>query len=348
MKRTRRILSRSNVGTLGVVEEEVPALKDGEILVEVDTSVISAGTELGSLKGEVRATGAEERWRPFGYQNAGVVVEVSPGVTRFKPGDRVACMGAGYAVHGTYANVPVNLAIHLPDSVSFEEGATIALAATAMNAVQRADLRFGEFVMVMGLGLVGQFAAQLSSIAGTHVMGVDRLDFRIQKCLASGVERAEVPGDDFEDVVNAFTRGYGLDAGYICFGGDGTSAMQQLAKLMKTSPDGHIYGRVVIPGGASVTHRFGAGLGNLDIRSAARTGPGYHDQAYEYGADYPPVFVPWTTQRNLEEIVRWLADGRLNARELVTHRYEIGQAVEACETIIQSPQKVLGVALKMR
>lgn len=348
MSRVRQILCRSNQGTLAVRTMDLPPLAEGEILVEVATSVISAGTELNGLSGPLQATGSEERWRPFGYQNAGVVLEVGPGVDRFKPGDRVACMGGGYAVHGTYANVPINMAVHLPDSVSFEEGATVALVATAMNAVQRAELQLGEFVVVMGLGLVGQFVAQLASIAGAHVLGVDRLPMRLEKGLALGLEEAITPDDNFKERVDAFTRGYGVDAAFICFGGDGTAALQQLAQVMKKAPDTHIYGRVVIPGGASVTHRFGAGLGNLDLRSAARTGPGYHDKAYEYGADYPPVFVPWTTRRNLEEIVGWMAAGRLRAGELITHRYALADAVAACQTIVDAPNEALGVALTMR
>ena len=72
------------------------------------------------------------------------------------------------------------------------------------------------------------------------------------------------------------------------FGGDATSAFhyQQIRAMLKTAPDTHKMGRIVIVGGASITHGFAAGLGNVDVISAARTGPGYHDEDYEHGADY--------------------------------------------------------------
>ena len=75
----------------------------------------------------------------------------------------------------------------------------------------------------------------------------------------------------------------------------------------------------VLVGGATVEHSFGAALGNLDIRSAARTGPGYHDKEWEHGASYPKVFVPWTTKRNLEEAM--LDCRRSAAGETVDYAY---------------------------
>lgn len=348
----RRVLARSRSGRLNVIEESVPQPQAGEILVEVEASLVSAGTELSGVRppapGEPAAAGDGESWRSFGYQNAGRVIAVGEGVTQFAPGERVACMGAGYAVHGTVACVPVNLAVHLPQNVSYEEGAFVALAATALNAVRRAEVVLGEFALVMGLGLVGQLTAQLCQLAGVHVMGSDRFEMRRQIALANGMEQAVGPEDALVDAARQFTRGYGMDAAFLCFGGDGTEAFRQIVSVMKRAPDTHVYGRVVIPGGATVTHAFGASLGNLDIRSAARTGPGYHDRAYEVGGDYPPVYVPWTTKRHLEELVLWISKGRLNVRSLITHRVSLEEAPQACYELVRSPQNALGLVIVMK
>ena len=101
-----------------------------------------------------------------------------------------------------------------------------------------------------------------------------------------------------------------MDCGIIAFGGDGTEAFRQIRSTLKTAPDTHKMGRIVIVGGATITHPFAAGAGNVDVISAARTGPGYHDEAYEHGADYPPVFVHWHTQRNLELVLRFMSEGK--------------------------------------
>ena len=58
----------------------------------------------------------------LGYSSAGIVEEIAPDVSQFKPGDRVVCAGGGYAVHGGYGLVPVNLASPLPEAVDFSPG----------------------------------------------------------------------------------------------------------------------------------------------------------------------------------------------------------------------------------
>lgn len=348
MTMIRKSLAKSNMGRLSVIEEEVPVLGPGQVLIEVDVSLISPGTELGGMRlRHDPVTGEEERWRVFGYQNAGTIIQLGDQVTGFSVGQRVACMGASYAVHGTYAVVPVNLTIPLPDQVSFEEGAFVALAATALQAVRRAELQLGEFVLVMGLGLVGQLTGQLATIAGTHVIGTDRLPLRLDIARRHGFEAVVGADDSLADVASRITRGYGLDCSFICFGGDATAAFKEAVAAMKRSPDTHVNGRVVVVGGATIQHQFGAPLGNLDIRSSSRTGPGYHDPQYERGADYPRVFVPWDTKRNIEEIMGWIATGRLHVADLISHRAPLTEAPDVCRTIIEEPEKTLGVILKM-
>jgi threonine dehydrogenase-like Zn-dependent dehydrogenase len=204
----------------------------------------------------------------------------------------------------------------------------------------------GEHVAIMGLGIVGYFCAQLASIAGAHVLAVDRLPLRVDAVAATGnVERVVNAGEDPVAVAQEFSRGYGFDGGIIAFGGDGTPALKTLYQMLKTAPDTHKMGRVVVVGGARIDHLFAAGLGNVDVRSSARPGPGYHDPDWEHGRDYPPVFVQWTTRRNVEECLRWMALGRLSTEPLITHRVPLDEAPAACERLIQSPAEALGVIL---
>lgn len=347
MASMRKVLAKSNFGRLAVIEQAIPELGPGEMLIEVEASVISAGTELGGVRSKEGANPSDEKWRSFGYQNAGRIVRIGEGVAGFQVGQRVACMGGEYAVHGTHAVAPVNLVTPLPDQLSFEEGAFIALAATALQAVRRAELQLGEYALVMGLGLVGQLTGQLAQLSGAHVLGADRFPLRMETARRSGLERVIGADEPLGEAARQFTRGYGLDCTFICFGGDATEPFKQAVAAMKQSPDTHPNGRIVIVGGASVTHKFGAPLGNLDIRSSARTGPGYHDPEYERGKGYPRVFVPWDTKRNLEEIMGWIVSGKLNVRDLISHRVPLAQAPEACRTIIEEPEKTLGVVVTM-
>ena len=343
----RRVGSIDGYGKGLCQEVDTPELKAGEVRVAVRASMISPGTELGSLRNLRANPEAERKARIFGYTNAGVVEEVGEGVEQFEVDQRVACMGGGYALHTDIALVPQNLCVALPDEVSFEEGSSVHLAATALHAIRRSAPVFGENGMVMGLGLVGQMSAQFGQLSGCHMMGVDRFPRRLEAARQAGIE-AVVQAEVEDPVARAeeVTQGYGMDFGVIAFGGDGTAAFEQIYASLKQAPDRHKMGRIVIVGGARIAHQFASGLGNVDVRSAARTGPGYHDGAYEYGGDYPPVFVEWPTQRNMAECMRAIAAGRLKVSPLITHEFELERIGEAVDILVEEPEKALGVVLK--
>ena len=152
--------------------------------------------------------------------------------------------------------------------------------------------------------------------------------------------------DNVPSVANRFSGGFGIDFGVIAFGGDASAAFQQLYEALRQQPDSHHTGRIVIVGGAHVTHGFGAGLGNVDVRSAARTGPGYHDSRWEAGRDYPPVLVEWSTRRNLSESLRAMADGRLRVEPLITHRFSLDRVADAVDLLIEQPGNAVSVVLQ--
>ncbi|MDE0313262.1 MAG: zinc-binding dehydrogenase [Candidatus Poribacteria bacterium] len=349
MNKIRKVVMRNDAGQIWTAEQETPAPKHGQLLIEVHASMVSPGTELGGIKRRRENPGDASQQRAFGYTNAGVVIAKAGDCDEFEVGDRVAGMGGGYALHATYACVPHNLCAKIPDNVKDEEAASIHLTATALHAVQRGRIRIGENVVIAGLGILGQFSSQIAKNAGAYVIGLDKLPLRLGIAENAGIDRAlNISETDPIPIAEEFTRGYGMDCGIIAFGGDATSAFQQIRAMLKTAPDTHKMGRIVIVGGASITHGFAAGLGNVDVISAARTGPGYHDEDYEHGADYPPVFVPWPTQRNLELSLRLMSEGKLDVQAVITDIVPIDQAAEACEKLIQTPNEALGVVFSMQ
>jgi len=341
----RRVVMLDGSGRISVEEETCPEPKPGQVLVEVRACCVSPGTELGGVPTRRRDPNPDLPRRAFGYSNAGVVVAQGAGCEDIPLGTAVACMGAGYAQHSTHAAVPRNLAVPIPDGVNFEAAATTHLAATAFHALRRGEFQLGEHVAILGLGIVGQFCAQLGTISGAHVLAVDRLPLRLRAVLPY-VERAvNGAAEDVIALAREFSRGHGFDGGVIAFGGDATPALHTLTQILKRAPDTHTMGRVVVVGAARVDQVFAAALGNVDVRSSARPGPGYHDKEWEHGKDYPPVFVEWTTRRNLEECLRFMALGRLHPEALITHRVPLTEAPEICETLIQAPGDALGVIL---
>jgi len=342
----RKVAAIDGKGQFHVIEEPVPEPKPGQVLIEVGASLISAGTELGGIARR-RENPSDGPPKPFGYQNSGTVTKLGEGVDRYKVGDRIACMGGGYAQHATHATVPVNLSVPIPQGVSFEEAAFCHLAATALMAVRRAGPEFGENFAIAGLGTVGQLASQLARLCGTHVVGLDRFPKRLDVAKALGADAVVnvTDGDPVPKVVG-FCRGHGIDAGIIAFGGDATECVKQLYAMMNQAPDTHRWGRIVCVGGAKVTLGLASSLGNVDIRSSARTGPGYHDEAWEHGGEYPDVIVKWHTRRNLEECLRAMAEGRLKVEPLISDVFALDEAPVACEKIVSQPSETLAVILK--
>jgi len=346
----RIVAAKMGNGHIGLIEENIPDVVPGTILVEVHNSLISPGTELGGWRGlrkELDNPDLKAEPTPFGYSNAGVVAEVGAGVEEFKPGDRVACIGSGYALHTDYAVVPHNLCVLLPKPVSFAQGSYAMLAATALHALRRARPELGEYAAVVGLGLVGQLTAQLHQLAGNYVIGWDTIAFRTEIARKWGIHARAVLGQT--DEVKAsylFTGGRGLDIGVLAFGGGANQAVESLENSLRRLPDGHPVGRIVVVGGARFSYK--STLTNVDIRRASRTGPGYHDPAWEVGPDYPPGLPRWTTRTNLQLCMRLIVEGKLNVDCLTTHVIPLADVDAGISAIIYGPDKILGVVLQMR
>jgi len=349
MPTTHHVAAVCHDGHIRLIEQTLAPLSSGMVLVRVRNSLISPGTELGSWEqlAQRRKNPVEQTEpRRFGYSNAGEVQAVGEGVTQFSTGQRVACIGAGYALHGEYSVVPQNLCFALPEEVSFSQGSYAMLSGTALHAVRRLEPQLGEFAAVLGLGLVGQLVGQLLQLAGVEVIGWEKLGAREEIARQWGIEQTvNVRNADPVQVSLDFTGGAGLDAAVLAFGGDAGEAYKKALASLKVSPDGHSMGRIVVVGQAMFQSEWTTS--NHDIRVAARTGPGYHDENWESGADYPPVFMPWTTRTNVERCLRWIGQGKLNVDILSTHRVQLSEVDEATSGMLERPEGILGVIFEM-
>jgi len=333
-------------GRITLIDSPVPEVEAGTVRVRVRTSLFSPGTEFGGWhRLENTADPGDTAPRPFGYANAGVVEAVGAGVTRFCNGDRVACMGPG-ALHTNLAVVPQNLCVALPDGVAFGDAAYGHLAATAMHVHRRSQASLGEFSAVAGLGVLGQLCAMVHQMAGVRVIGWDPIPQRLAVATRWGIDAVAQSGrDDVVAATERFTQGQGLDTAALAFGGQADAAVRDLIACFKTAPDGHPMGRLMIPGGAHFA--FPGGVTNLDICRVGRTGFGYHDEAWERGADYPPTVMRWTTQTNLDLCMRLIADNRFPVKALTTHTVCLEDAEQRIAALVQNPDEMLGVVLTM-
>jgi threonine dehydrogenase-like Zn-dependent dehydrogenase len=349
----RTVVSQQGDGHLRAIEMAIPKLRPGQVAIETAASLVSPGTEFGGWRGlAAQRESPQRRDQPqtFGYSCTGVVVGVAEDVQSLHKGDRVAAIGAGYALHSSFNLVPHNLCTRLPDDVSFEDGAFAMLAATAMHAVRRAALGFGEYACVVGLGPVGLLTAMLLKLGGQYVIGWDPVQSRCDISRRLGIDNAVLPGHDAEEATMTFSGGNGLDGAVLAFGGEGSEVVKSLVGCMKRSPDGHPCGVITVVGHPRFAYRDieSSGMSNIDLRRASRTGAGYHDLPWETGTDYPPVFMRWTTRTNLELCMRLIGEGRLNVGSSITHRVHVDSVDEQTQDMLDSPDEILNVIIDYR
>jgi NADPH:quinone reductase-like Zn-dependent oxidoreductase len=140
---------------------------------------------------------------------AGEVEAIGEGVTRWKPGDRVAGIfmqnwldgpptplkvkGAlGGDIDGTLAEQVVLSEmglVRMPRHMSFEEAATLPCAAvTAWNALAACDVKPGSTVLIQGTGGVSIFALQFARLKGARVLGISGSDEKLERAAAMGLD----------------------------------------------------------------------------------------------------------------------------------------------------------------
>jgi predicted dehydrogenase/threonine dehydrogenase-like Zn-dependent dehydrogenase len=279
-----------------------------------------------------------------GYSSAGTVIAIGEGVTDIRPGDRVACAGAGHAVHAEFACIPRLLLARIPadSEVSFDHAAATTVGAVALHGVRTADVKLGDMVGVIGLGLLGQLTVQILKAAGCRVVGMDIDRGRVDLALRLGADAASDSATAFFDACMQQSSGRGADAVLITAQTTSSDPVNLAAEVARDRAV------IVAVGTVGMTlERRPFYEKELDFRISRSYGPGRYDAAYEQkGVDYPIGYVRWTETRNMEAFLQLLADGKVDVGALITHRFPIDQAQSAYDVIAgKSQQPFLGVLI---
>ena len=350
-----------------------PSARSGGVLVRNRASLVSAGTERMVVDFAEKNLLQKARSRPdlvrqtldkakregllttfdavqnrldkpmsLGYSSAGVVLDVGHRASQFQINDRVACAGAGYAVHAEAVWVPKNLVIALPPEVDFESAAFTTLGAIALQGIRLSEVRLRDVAAVIGLGLLGQLAVQMLKAAGAVVIGMDIQPARAELARKLGADAVATDADQLAALCEQFSSGHGADVVLITADTKSNQPVELAGHVARDK------GTVVAVGSVGMTiPRKIYYEKELDFRISRSYGPGRYDHKYEEeGHDYPYAYVRWTEQRNMQAFVQLLAEGKVNVRPLVTHRFSIDDAPKAYEVITgKTSEPFLGVVL---
>jgi len=182
---------------------------------------------------------------------------------------------------------------------------------------------------------------QLLRAHGCRVLGLDFDRDRLALARTFGAEVVDLSaGADPLRAAETFTRGNGIDAVLITASTKSSEPVHQAAMMCRKR------GRIVLVGVTGLElSRADFYEKELTFQVSCSYGPGRYDENYERkGLDYPIGFVRWTEQRNFEAVLDMLADGRLDVKPLISHRFDITEAQRAYEVVAGS-EPSLGVLL---
>ena len=162
---------KSNPDRLVFCDVDKPVPNDNEVMIKVHSVSLNAA-DYRSMK-----MGLIPERKIFGADIAGTIESAGKNITSFEPGDKVMGDLASYGFGGLaeYVTAPEKALVLKPKQVSFEEAATLPMAAlTALQALRnKGGIRAGHKVLIVGsAGGVGTYAVQLAKHFGAEVTGV--------------------------------------------------------------------------------------------------------------------------------------------------------------------------------
>ncbi|MGC8861961.1 MAG: NAD(P)-dependent alcohol dehydrogenase [Armatimonadota bacterium] len=320
-------------------EEPVPDPGPGEVLVRIKSVGICASDLHYYRDGRIGSTVATTPI-VLGHEASGVVERLGPDATGLAPGDRVAiepakpCMRCewcrsghfnvcpGIPFFGTppvdgclreFVTWPARLCLKVPESLSFDEIAMLEPLAIGIYAVELAEPKAYETVVILGAGGIGLSVVAAMKAAGiSRVMVSEPLEARRSAALKMGASEVTIP-DSAEVDVDSFTGGRGADVVVECTGED--DAVRQMARLAR------ILGRLVIVGiPASDTYPFEASDARRKQLSA--------------------IFVRRSNQTT-ERAIELVSKGKIDAAALATHRFPLERTAEAMELALSKSDGVI-------
>ena len=302
-----------------------PHAGPGEAVVKIRASGM-CGTDLHRYRGTVAVNAIT------GHEPCGVIAELGAGAPAgLTVGDRVVvhhyagcglceicAMGfeqacphghvtfGGVDAHGANADyilVPSRLLVPLPEELSFEGGAAISCGTgTAWNGLKKMNVAGGDIVAIFGQGPVGLSGTMCAKAMGARVIAVDVVPERLELARGYGADHVINARDtDPVEAIKELTGGLGSTASLETSGNP--ECRSQILKAMRT------FGRCCYVGMGDPS--------TIDFRS---------DVIFKVAT----IFGSWTFSKSeLIEICRFMVEEKVPLDDLVTHRFDLDNAVEA-------------------
>jgi polar amino acid transport system substrate-binding protein len=317
-------------------------LEPEELWVETEITAFKIGTDRGNYEGAERVPGAPDYPRWVGDSNLGVVRGVGSAVSRFAVGDRVVTRQPHQSEYVISQNAGV---VKVPVGVHPEDAVYAHLYALSAHCYRKAFFQFGENVAVLGLGVLGLGAVALGPLLGARVVGLGNSSIRLEMAERMGAHAAYLSNDpDLGTKLDAFSDGAGIDL--VILTANPWPAYRTAVEAVR-------------PGGrVSIVSLPGRGEPALDFNPLAmdwfyRKGISLIAVSGPAGYLYPRSSGQAATVQNRFAsdqasafILSLMADGRLEPKRLITHRFHYTEMVKAYEMAYHREKSMLGVVFQ--
>ena len=311
-------------------EMEFPEVGPNDVGIRTAFSGISQGTERWALTGRYghwdRDYASAYPCSP-GYQAAGVLEEVGAEVPDLQVGDHVFTMGTHFAdpdhnypgpcqaSHSGYLVAERSQVWRVDPLVDLAGASLFHMAGVSRHGVRLTDVKAGDLVALIGLGMIGQMSAQAARRVGARVIATDLIPTRVELAAKHSADVAvDASGESLDDVVKR-ERPDGADVAI-----DTTGVPQMFDRCLGLI---HREGRIAMQG-------YYADPITIDFHPT-------HIQR-------PLVSFPcgWDDEFN-DDLAADMASGRIAIDPLITHRIPFRDAQEAYDLVVEHPERSLGM-----
>ena len=328
-------------GKIAVVEREIPAIKENQVLVKVKAAGI-CGSDVHIFHGK---NAFATYPRVVGHEFAGEIAKVGDQAGDFAVGehvvvDPVVSCGHCYAcrigrhnvctslhvmgVHEDggfqeYVAVNADQVYKLPADLPWEIAATVEPFSIGAQVAHRGRLSGNDTVLICGAGPIGLIILQVAKMKGARVAILDLEESRLEKAKELGADMI-INGNttDLVDAMKEFTDGLGFNLIY-----EATANAKILAPCIRDLPSQA--GRVVV---------LGFTTQELPIR-----------QVDIMGRELEIIGTRLNNHR-FPEVIDWFKAGSVKPQEIITHTFPFEKAAEAFQFSDENPDKVLKIILK--
>jgi len=308
------------------------SLADDQILMKTHYSLISPGTECA---GYTALQSGTKFPHGSGYTAVGEVLKVGQKVKKCVPGDIVFCYTSHESITKTNS---IFLAFRRPLDFDEKQIPFIRMATVAMTSLRVSSAELGDTVAVIGLGLVGNYASQIFGAAGIRVIGVERETKRLEIASKCGIKYLVNPEkENPREKVMELTGGKGADVTVEAIGNPKLIDLAfQLTKskgevILLGSPRGEYITDVT----SILDYVHNIGKGAITLKSAHEwVYPTMHSGESKH-----------SIERNTQIVYNLFKDGKLKAKELLTHVINPADAKSAYDGLVDKKDDYLGVIM---